>query len=131
MFLRDDGEQIPNEILIETEEKLDSIHDDLDKFARENYDLDQIPESVGHYFKSEFNKWLKEKEASGEDLESLEWRKQFYDWYIRWEECDAGCDDLKSQSALSWGQYIDYDFDTRCNIRTYSFLNGRLLLYLI
>ena len=40
-----------------------------------------------------------------------------FDWWIRWEECDAGCDDLKKQSAISWGEYVDYDYDT-------SFANG-------
>ncbi len=61
---------------------------------------------------SEFESWLQREKIGREPEEDTKWRRQYYDWYIRWEECDAGCDSLYGQSALSWGEYVDYDEDT-------------------
>ncbi len=40
----------------------------------------------------EFEKWLKREEIEREPEEDTAWRRQFFDWYIRWEECDAGAE---------------------------------------
>lgn len=58
IFLRDDGVQMPEKLRIETEEKMEEIHEDLDKFADPEFD-GVMPKSVGHYFEAEFEKWLK------------------------------------------------------------------------
>lgn len=98
VFLRDDGQEIPAHIKAETEAKCEAIHEDLNKFAREDYPVSEVPRSVGHYFDDEFSAWLKEKEEAGEDSETLAWRRQFYDWWIRWEECDAG--EVKESASI-------------------------------
>lgn len=68
--------------------------------------------SIGEVFKREFDNWLEEEKIGREPHEQTEWRRQFFQWYLKWEECDAGCDNLNEQSAVSWGQYVDYDDDT-------------------
>ncbi len=85
--------------------------------------------------KAKFEAWLQREKIGREPEEDVAWRRQYFDWYIRWEECDAGeeeekknrdhqeetrvaatlyvgCDNLYRQSALSWGEYVDYDDDT-------------------
>ena len=47
---------------------MEDIHEDLDKFSRENYDPSDIPESVGHYFDSEFKKWIKVSKMLGHHI---------------------------------------------------------------
>ena len=46
------------------------------------------------------------------DQEVLDWRKQYYNWFIKYEEGDTGCDNLFQHSSISWGEYIDYDIET-------------------
>jgi hypothetical protein len=58
VFLRVDGKEIPDDILDDTFEFLEKVHEDLNKFAREEFDPEDIPKSVGHYFESEFKTWL-------------------------------------------------------------------------
>ena len=54
---------------------------------------------------------MKRKELT-DDHETLTWRKQFYNWFIKYEECDNGCDNLFKQSSIAWGEYIDYSNQT-------------------
>ncbi|TRY70897.1 hypothetical protein TCAL_02797 [Tigriopus californicus] len=109
-FVRNDGREMPSSILEETMVKLDFIHDDCNKFAKDPKKFAQL--SIGEVFKKEFDTWLHEEKIGHEPHEHTEWRRQFFQWYIKWEECDAGCDSLDEQSAVSWGQYVDYDDDT-------------------
>ena len=44
---------------------------------------------MGHYFEQEFEEWLK-TEKSEDDQETRKWRRQFFTWWIKWEECDSG-----------------------------------------
>ncbi len=72
---------------------------------------------------SEFENWLSTEKVGAESESCLEWRRQFFDWWLRWEECDTGCDSLRRQSAVAWGQYIDYECDTSLANGFYSVLD--------
>ena len=98
----------------ETLEFLWSVHEEANKFSREPETVDSIPQSMGHYFQQKFSDWLNQK---SEDYETTLWRKQLYNWFIKFEECDTGCDDFYQHSCISWGEYIDYGEDN-------SFSNG-------
>ena len=47
------------------------------------------PESVGHFFEEEFEAWIRTEKAD-DDPETRNWRRQFFAWWIKWEECDSG-----------------------------------------
>jgi len=58
-------------------------------FQYNGMDPKLTPESVGHYFEQEFEEWLR-TEKSDDDPETRRWRRQFFTWWIKWEECDSG-----------------------------------------
>lgn len=107
VFIRSDGELVPNEIAEETIDFLWSIHKEADKFSRQAQKFaHQIPKSMGHFFEERFQTWVEEKEP-----ETRLWRKQLFNWFIKFEECDTGCDDFYKHSCISWGEYLDYGED--------------------
>eukprot|EP00095_Tigriopus_kingsejongensis_P003306 maker-scaffold355_size198070-snap-gene-0.36 protein:Tk03306 transcript:maker-scaffold355_size198070-snap-gene-0.36-mRNA-1 annotation:"GG11620" len=110
LFIRNDGLEIPSNILEETLTQLDLIHDS-DKYI-DNPAPVEDKLSMGEVFRQEFELWLQDHKIGQEPLEHTQWRRQFYQWYIKWEECDTGCDNLDEQSIVAWGQYVDYDDDT-------------------
>ena len=55
LFLRDDGKEMPDAIITETETQLGKIAEGLGAIAG---DPKKMPESVGHYYEQEFNKWI-------------------------------------------------------------------------
>ncbi len=92
------------------------IHFECDKFAHDGVKVEDAPKSVGHFLRDRFDAWLKNEKA-GDDPDTRAWRRQLFQWWVKWEECDSGCDDLFRHSSISWGQYVDYEEDT-------SFANG-------
>ena len=109
IFIRDDGKEMPKDIFEETSEFLWTVHEDANKFAKV-IEVEDAPKSIGHYFEKRFNDWLKEKENESQEVQ--DWRKQYYNWFIKYEEGDTGCDNLFQHSSISWGEYIDYDVET-------------------
>ncbi len=53
----------------------------------------KIPTAYFLRSQEEFEKWLRREEFEREPEEDTAWRRQFFDWYIRWEECDAGAEE--------------------------------------
>eukprot|EP00090_Calanus_glacialis_P007049 TRINITY_DN15513_c0_g1_i2.p1 TRINITY_DN15513_c0_g1~~TRINITY_DN15513_c0_g1_i2.p1 ORF type:complete len:476 (-),score=114.85 TRINITY_DN15513_c0_g1_i2:47-1474(-) len=100
------GNVVPKKLLKQTLDFSEKTHDYLDKFAREDID-ESIPLSVGHFFEERIKNFLS-KEMN---VEKVKIKKALLDWFIKWEEVDTGVDDLKKQSVLSWGEYIDYELD--------------------
>lgn len=97
----------------ETRDFLWQVHWECDQFAKVNNPEKEAPKSVGHYFQQRFQHWLNtDDKCKDDDPDSRAWRNQFYNWFIKFEECDSGCDNLFKQSSISWGEYIDYDEDT-------------------
>ena len=109
IFIRNDGKEMPKDIFEETSEFLWTVHEDANKFAKVT-EVEDAPKSMGHYFEKRFNAWLKEKENESQEVQ--DWRKQYYNWFIKYEEGDTGCDNLFQHSSISWGEYIDYDVET-------------------
>lgn len=122
IFLRnEDGEVVPREILADTTEFLWKIHEEADKFAN-TQDLCQVPTSIGHFMEEKFNHWLITTKQS-DDCEAKQWRKQIYQWFIKYEESDCGCDDLYKLSSVSWGDYAEYGDDIRLKNGYFSVLD--------
>ena len=89
------------------------IHEEADKFANtQDYDLSQVPTSIGHFMEDKFNDWLNSTKQN-DDSEARQWRKQIFQWFIKYEESDCGCDDLYKLSSVSWGDYAEYGDDIR------------------
>ena len=89
------------------------IHEEADKFANtQDYDLSQVPTSIGHFMEDKFNDWLNTTKQN-DDSEARQWRKQIFQWFIKYEESDCGCDDLYKLSSVSWGDYAEYGDDIR------------------
>merc|ERR1711892_508534 len=100
------GKTVPKKLLKQSLKFSENLHSYLDKFSRENID-EPVPQSVGHFFEERMDEFLlKEKNE-----EKCKIKKALLDWFIKWEEVDTGVDDLKKQSVLSWGEYVDYDLD--------------------
>ena len=116
VFIRTDGQSVPLEILEETLDYLWSVHEDANKFSRNPEKSAIIPQSMGHYFDEKFQDWL-EKDKRSDDAETKMWRRQLFNWFIKFEECDTGCDSFYEHSCISWGEYLDYGDDA-------SFANG-------
>ena len=113
-FLRnEDGNMVPKELLEETTDFLWNIHAEADKFADAlEYDVSQVPTSIGHFMKDKFTEWLNTVKKS-DNFETKQWRKQIFQWFIKYEESDCGCDDLFKLSSISWGDYAEYGDDIR------------------
>ena len=82
------------------------LHEEADKFAK-GYDVTQVPKSIGHFFNEKFNLWLNTEKLK-DNKETKGWRKQLFDWFIKYEESDCGCEDLYKLSSISWGEYSEY-----------------------
>ena len=74
------------------------LHEEADKFAN-GYKLSEVPKSIGHFFNKRFNSWLN-KEKKNDDFETKLWRKQLFQWFIKYEESDCGCEDLYKLSSF-------------------------------
>ena len=83
VFLRNDGKEMPKDILEETRDFLWKVHDEANKFSKIK-DLKEAPQSIGHYFQQRFNEWIQQKKFT-ENGEKIAWRKQYYDWFIKVE----------------------------------------------
>jgi len=119
----EDSQLIPEEVRVETEAKLDKIHDDANQFSLGDQTLHQFgPQSVGEFFhvnkmgkqtkevngfflKHEFELWLREHKIGKESDESVDWRRQMLDWFVRWEECDAGGQNYKKKVNKKVNKY--------------------------
>ena len=93
-----------------------SVHEEANKFSRDPDTSVVIPQSMGHYFDQKFQNWL-ENDKKSDDEETKTWRRQLFNWFIKFEECDTGCDSFYQHSCISWGEYLDYGDDA-------SFANG-------
>ena len=116
IFIRTDGHSVPLEILEETMDYLWSVHEEANKFSRDPDTSVVIPQSMGHYFDEKFQNWL-ENDKKADNEETKTWRRQLFNWFIKFEECDTGCDSFYQHSCISWGEYLDYGDDA-------SFANG-------
>ena len=67
------------------------MHEDANKFSRNPDTSLEIPKSMGHYFDQKFQEWL-EKDKKSDSEETKVWRKQLFNWFIKFEECDTGQD---------------------------------------
>ena len=112
---------MPNHILEETRAFLKQVHRDANKFAKVKKVTD-APKSMGHYFQQRFTEWISTKQQSEDDV-TLDWRRQVYKWFIKFEEADSGCDNFFKHSTISWGEYVDYNFDTSFACGYKSFLD--------
>ncbi len=110
LFLRCDGEPVPKSVSEETIDFLWSIHEEANKFSRDPDCVESVPKSMGHYFKDRFAAWL-ESDKKSDDETTRSWRKQLFQWFIKFEECDTGCDNFYEHSCISWGEYLDYGDD--------------------
>jgi len=106
LFYLPGGKIVPKKILEKSMKFSENLHSYLDKFSSED-NTEPLPQSVGHFLEERINKFL-EKETN---VEKLKIKKALMDWFIKWEEVDTAVDDLKNQSVLSWGEYIDFELD--------------------
>ena len=92
--------------LTQSKSKICQVHCHLDKFYHDK-PLDQLPRSVGHFFKDQIQAFL----AAEKDVAKLKVKSGFCDWLIKWELVDTGVDNLNNQSVRSWMDYIDYSLE--------------------
>nr|CAI5835227.1 unnamed protein product [Callosobruchus analis] len=110
LFIRNDGTIVDEDLVKKVNWEIGIILEDCRCFMEEN----EYPQSLGDYLEKRFTEYLN---ASKDDPEITEIKKQLLDWHIRFQIVDNSCHSLKRLSAKYWGSYICLDDEAHSNLK--------------